>query len=273
MKKSKKQISIIIILIAAIAAVACFLFFAAKPGSTDQESTSADQSQQSAQRITLHILLPETPYQDMAKFAARYNDEENKYTIDLIETTTAEGIDPMDYDALIIPGGKHVHPSFYGAEIECTKHTFVPELDQLELDLVDLFIEDKQPILGICRGAQLINVALGGTLKQDIGMGHYKGAQRTVDTIPDTDMQKLYGDSVRSLHYHHQAVDKLADDLTVTMVDHEDGIIEGFVHNKLPIYAVQFHPEKMYVKKDPGLKENGRVFMDYFFDQCAADAT
>lgn len=234
----------------------------------EQATEETATSTQAPERQSLKILLPVSKYKDVEKFTEAYNADHNKYTIDLVLIESLDGIDPMDYDGLIIPGGKHVHPSFYGAEVECFEHKFNPELDELELELVDMFVEAGKPIMGICRGCQLVNVALGGTLKQDVGMEHYDDAVRATTTMEGTDMRRIFGETVDTVHFHHQAVNILADDLTVTMVDAEDGTIEGYVHNTLPIYSVQFHPDRMYVKDDPSIKETGRIFMDYFFDIC-----
>ena len=239
--------------------------------STTQAAEVQTTETQAPERQSLKILLPVSKYKDIEKFTAAYNADENKYTIDLVLIESLDGIDPLAYDGLIIPGGKHVHPSFYGAEVECTKHNFNPELDELELELVDMFVEAGKPIMGVCRGCQLVNVALGGTLKQDIGMEHYDDAVRETTTMEGTDMRTIFGETVDTVHFHHQAVDELAEGLTVTMVDAADGTIEGYVHDSLPIYSVQFHPDRMYVKEDPAIKETGRIFMEYFFDICQSE--
>ena len=179
----------------------------------------------------------------------------------------------MEFDALIIPGGKHVHPSFYGAEVECDKHGFDQDLDQFEIILVRMFVDARKPILGLCRGCQLVNVALGGTLKQDVGMDHYHDAARETILAEDFSLRDTFGETVKTLHYHHQAVDQLAPDLIVTMTDAEDGTIEGYMHRTLPIVAFQFHPDRMYVKDDPDIVETGRIFMDFFFDLCQSRKT
>ena len=231
-----------------------------------EQATSAAAKQE---RQTLRLLYPVSKYKYVEKFSAKYNEEDNKYTLDMVATETDEGIDPMEYDGLIIPGGKHVHPSFYGADVECAEHGFNEDLDMREINLVNQFVDAGKPILGLCRGCQLINVALGGTLKQDIGMDHYDDNIRETETIEGTDLRKRFGASFETAHYHHQAVDELAEDLIVTMVDSEDGTIEGYVHKSLPIVAYQFHPDRMYFKVNLApLQESGCAFMDYFFDIC-----
>lgn len=281
MSGKKKQITIIIILILAIAAAGYFVLHEAVPDQNSTETSSDtdnDVSVSKGERPELFILLPKTTYKDMDEFTEKYNPEDNKYTLtyqivsdeysDDPDVITSDEVDPADYDGLIIPGGKHVHPSFYGAEVECDKHGFDKPLDELEIKLVKKFVDAKKPILGLCRGSQLVNVALGGTLKQDVGMGHYNDAVRATTVRPDSVFYSKFGDNVETVHYHHQAVDELADDLTVTMVDTEDGTIEGYVHDSLPIVCYQFHPDRMYVKKNPQIVEDGLYFMDYFFDMC-----
>ena len=278
MKSVKQIIFSLIILVLAFAGAAVFTACGSDPQDADDQTTATSETSttsateetmtetQPPVRQTLKILLPVSKYKDVEKFADKYNADENKYTIDLALTETSDGIDPMDYDALIIPGGKHVHPDFYGAEIECTEHKFDPELDQLEIELVDSFVAAKKPILGICRGCQLIIVAFGGTLNQDIGMEHYHDSIRETLTMEGSDMRRLFGESFETEHFHHQAVDRLADGMRVTMIDAEDGTIEGYQHTALPICAVQFHPDRMYVQEDPGRKETARIYFDYFFD-------
>lgn len=279
MGSKKKQIILIIILILAIVAAGLFVLHETK---SDKAADVDEPSFAPNERPELSILLPKTKYDDVEDFIKKYNAEDNKYFInyqltgrdyetdpDVINPADA---DPDDYDGLIIPGGKHVHPSFYGEEDKCDRdHKFDQPLDELEFDLVDRFIEAKKPILGLCRGCQLINVALGGTLNQEIGMEHYNDAVRETTILPGTFFYNKLGDSVETVHYHHQAVDKLADGLSVTMTDTEDGTIEGYVHEELPIIAYQFHPDRMYVKDDPEIVETGLFFMDYFFNLCYAN--
>lgn len=277
-EKDMKRKQCFAITILAVAVISMALFFVSGCGSDKENDTETETkaisteaqepTTQAPERQSLKILLPVSKYKDIEKFTAAYNEDDNKYKIDLVLIESLDGVDPLDYDGLIIPGGKHVHPSFYGAEVECTKHKFNPELDELELELVDMFVEAGKPIMGVCRGCQLVNVALGGTLVQDVGMEHYDDAVRDTTIMEGTDFYRMFGESVDTVHFHHQAVDVLADNLTVTMVDTEDGTIEGYMHNTLPIYAVQFHPDRMYVKDDPAIKETGRIFMEYFFDIC-----
>lgn len=239
-----------------------------KYGSWSPMKTVSTKGKSTVKKPVLKLLLPKSEDKNVAKFVKRYNATDNPYRIKLIKTGTAKGIKPSSYDGLIIPGGKHVHPSFYHAKVKCKKHKFVKSLDRLEIALVKKFVKAKKPVLGICRGCQLINVTLGGTLKQDIGKGHYHDKSRKTLTKKGTDMRKLYGTSVKTLHYHHQAISKLAKGLKVTMVDAKDGTIEAVQHKTLPVYGIQYHPDRMYVKVSPIVRKNGKKAIEYFFDVC-----
>lgn len=269
----KKQTVIIFLLILAIIGSGLFIVKGLGIGGLSgqnaaQQTTTKPKDAGTSERIMLKLLVPESSDKNVRKLVKKYNDADNKYTLNLVYTDTSSDIDPDDYDGLIIPGGKHVHPSCYDAEVECDKHGYNQDLDHLELDLVDAFASAGKPILGLCRGCQLVNVALGGTLKQDIGMEHYHDAARDTTIKEGTDFYNMFGGNVETLHYHHQAIDRLADGLVVTMTDTEDGTIEGYVHSTLPIVGYQFHPDRMYNKKDPETVETGRIFLDYFFDIC-----
>lgn len=219
-----------------------------------------------ANKTVLKIAIPKTSNHNVQKAVKKYNrDKKEKYLIELIEIKTPN-VEPSSYDGLIIPGGTHVHPSFYGQKTLCKKHKYDLSLDKMEIALVRNFMKAKKPILGICRGAQLVNVVLGGTIKADIGKKHYKWAYRKTNTVAKTRMRKLFGKSVKTLHYHHQAVKRLGRQLKVSMKD-PDGTIEAFEHKTLPIIGVQFHPEKNYVTK--GKEAAGKKFLNYFWGICA----
>ena len=159
-------------------------------------------------------------------------------------------------DGLIITGGRDVDPASYGQRPHPA--TDEPdaanrERDALEFALVDGAIRRGLPLLGICRGAQVINVALGGTLHQHlpdvIGHTHHqKGnavfSTSAVRTVPGTRLAALIGDCSDAQCYHHQAVDRLGDGLIVSAQD-TDGVIEAV---ELPganfVLAVQWHPEE-----------------------------
>ena len=140
-------------------------------------------------------------------------------------------------DGFIISGGDDLDPSFYGEE-NIASTTTLKEIDLLDKRIVDYCVEFKKPLLGICRGMQAINVFLGGTLFQDI-----KNHKDRFHIIKGLD--PLFEDEFMVNTYHHQAIKDLAKGLKVIAIHEEDDIIEAVMHEKLPIIAIQWHPEQM----------------------------
>lgn len=154
-----------------------------------------------------------------------------------------------DCDGLLLLGGGDADPALYGQE---NRGSNPPDArrDADELELFALFRTLNRPILGICRGHQMINIALGGTLIQDLPDDrHRHDRERDADRIHAVSvthplLHDLYGDSFVSNSSHHQAVDRLGEGLSVTCIS-DDGVVEGIVHENGRIIGVQFHPERM----------------------------
>lgn len=156
-------------------------------------------------------------------------------------------------DGLIITGGSDVDPARYGQKPHPTTDQPGGERDAWEFALLDGALRRGMPVLGICRGAQVLNVALGGTLHQHlpdvIGHTHHQKGNAVfgtseVRTVPGTRLAALIGESSDAKCYHHQAVDRLGDGLIVSARD-SDGVIEAV---EMPgdsfVLAVQWHPEE-----------------------------
>lgn len=125
----------------------------------------------------------------------------------------------------------------------------VPLRDAFEIALLDAAVDSGLPVLGICRGPQLINIAAGGTLHQHLPEhaatdGPPDATPHTVTTVEGSQLRQMYGPEVAVNSLHHQAVDQLGDGYIAT-AHSPDGIIEGIEHTELPILAVQWHPELM----------------------------
>lgn len=125
----------------------------------------------------------------------------------------------------------------------------VPLRDAFEIALLDAAVSADLPVLGICRGPQLINIAAGGTLHQHLPEhaatdGPPDATPHTVITTEGSQLRQMYGPEVAVNSLHHQAVDELGDGYVAT-AHSPDGIIEGIEHTELPILAVQWHPELM----------------------------
>ena len=169
-----------------------------------------------------------------------------------------EDLDVEKFDAIIIPGGHSVTPSMYGAERDpATKDTDIDK-DKFQFAAVEKYVEAEKPILGVCRGMQLLNNVLGGTTIQDMPDGWHK-KYRYVTIAEGTWMYALLGKEAETYHYHHQCVDKLGDGLYATEWDSASGCIEAYEHKTLPIYGLQWHPDSMDETGVLVFKEFGKI--------------
>ncbi len=179
-------------------------------------------------------------------------------------------------DGLLLSGGYDVHPFLFGAEPSPKLGKIHPARDTVELALIEAAFIRKMPIFGICRGIQILNVALGGTLYQDIDSDHFstkllKHAQQSgrdvathyVQIIADNLLATiLEQEKVAVNSFHHQAVNVLAEKLKVAAKS-SDGIIEAVVHEDLPFcLAVQWHPEEMAIAGEENAKKLFSAFVE-----------
>lgn len=152
-------------------------------------------------------------------------------------------------DGLLLSGGADIDAGHFGQENQYSQDVDAVR-DGFELALCRAFVLAKKPVLGICRGHQVIAVALGGTLVQDIqaqmGFAHPSPGEHEIVTRPDTAMRRLLGERHAVNSTHHQAVDTLPGGLMVSAIS-ENGVIEAIeASDDRPIWGVQFHPERMY---------------------------
>ena len=151
-------------------------------------------------------------------------------------------------DGLVLQGGADISPLTYGEEPLKPEWAGDPMRDRYEIDLVRAFTATGKPVLGICRGAQLINVALGGTLHQDIPAhrsDEYDQHAHDVRLEPGSGLARLYGETGprRVVSIHHQAIKVLAPGLVVE-ARADDGVIEAVRGTGASyVCAVQWHPE------------------------------
>lgn len=155
-----------------------------------------------------------------------------------------------DLDGLIIGGGDDIGADLYGGEISLDVR-IDPERDLMEKRLLDTALARGLPVLGICRGAQMINVHQGGTLHSDI-YETFDGARRMRTVLPrkritiEKDSRLfavLHHDTCRVNSLHHQSVNVLGDGLTVAAHD-DDGIVQAIENAARPfLLGVQWHPE------------------------------
>ena len=158
-------------------------------------------------------------------------------------------------DGFLLTGGHDVGPSVYGAKKLPACGATSAARDAMEAIVLRNAMAQKKPVLGICRGIQFINAALGGTLWQDLPSQRptatehhqappYDAPAHRVDVIRDTPLHDLLGaDALMVNSYHHQAVRDLSPALQ-SMAVSEDGLIEAVWHPGQPfLWAVQWHPE------------------------------
>lgn len=143
-------------------------------------------------------------------------------------------------DAFVITGGTDIHPKHFNeTNDEGKSKNIEDDMDVLDKLVVEHAAKNKKPTLGICRGHQVINVFLGGSLHQDIGTAH-EDSKHIVKTMYNRYFN--FPEEMEVNSYHHQAIKDLAPGLETIAVAH-DGTNEAVIHKTLPIVAFQWHPE------------------------------
>ncbi len=164
-------------------------------------------------------------------------------------------------DALVLTGGSDVDPRRYHAFPGPNLGVVEPERDSYEIALLEAAFAHDKPVLAICRGAQLLNVMLGGTLvadlASDVGCGHpawsfpREALVHRVELVPGSLVSQAFGTTelmVNSLH--HQSVDHCAPGVKVTGTA-PDGVVEAIEIEGRAVLAVQWHPELLLTQPDP----------------------
>ncbi len=180
-------------------------------------------------------------------------------------------------DGLLLSGGDDVDPQCYGEDQIWQCGEIIPLRDQYELALTRLAMRRNLPVLGICRGVQLLNVALGGTLYQDLQSqrpdsichGQKQKSMYASHRVSVREGSRLYGiyqtEEMMVNSHHHQAVKGLGDGLVAASMA-TDGVIEAIELPDHPFcIGVQWHPERMIVRAENALQK--RLFTA-FVDAC-----
>lgn len=179
----------------------------------------------------------------------------------------------LSFDGLLLTGGGDIEPSRYGQEFNGSNPPN-PERDRTELALARAYLEAGKPVLGICRGHQILNVVLGGTMVQDLGehlnLFHRKISADRVHPVRAQEgsiLHALYGETFPVNSAHHQAVDALGEGLVVTARS-ESGVVESIELPGRPVLGVQFHPERMTCEHLRPDTVDGIAIFRWFLDQC-----
>lgn len=179
-------------------------------------------------------------------------------------------------DGILLSGGGDVDPHLFGEEPLEVTGEISPGRDAFEINITRIALAEGQPVLGVCRGIQVLNIAAGGSVCQDISsvtespLKHSQLAPRWYPThglaiLPDSRLSDVIGGvSVRVNSFHHQAVNRVAGGFIVNARS-PDGVIEGIEAEKGYAVGVQFHPEDMY--------ERDRRFLNIFRSLVEAAAS
>ena len=174
-------------------------------------------------------------------------------------------------NGLVLTGGRDWNPARYGAKNE-KNISWDDQLDEMDLRIFEAFYKRKKPILGICRGIQSLNVALGGTLYQDIHSELETAVHKAphpVKAVSGSRICELFGEEFMTNTQHHQAVKDCGMGLRATAVA-SDGVIEAVEHESLPIFGVQWHPERMIGEENFKL-ENMMPLFEHFVKLCKGE--
>lgn len=223
-----------------------------------------------------------------------------EYTVAAVEKSNMMAFPSLDAtavaycDGVVIPGGvPDVCPDNYGEEVDGAAHPN-PELDRQQLDIIDAAVKAGKPIMGICRGHQILSVYFGATLIQDLREGKVHNTVPDVETLheticlSDSKLAELYGLSPTVNTKHHQALKKIPKHFKATqfwfssqvsesekatflkraseqseLEGTDDCMIEAIEHESLPIFSIQWHPEYMIAHPSEGAVDGQKIF-DYF---------
>lgn len=180
-------------------------------------------------------------------------------------------------DALVLQGGNDVSPQTYGEQPLRPEWAGDPVRDRYEIELIRAFVDAGKPVFGICRGHQLLNVAFGGTLYQDIAeqkpgsvphinRGHYERNLHQVEIVAGTRLAGLYPGlrQARINSIHHQAIKDLAPEFTAEALCPEDGIVEAVRwRGKSFVAGVQWHPEFHATGGDASIFDDTPLLHDF----------
>lgn len=187
---------------------------------------------------------------------------------------TAEYLPDIDtsFDGLILAGGGDIDPMRFSEENNGSKNIDTAR-DEAEFALLKAYVDAGKPVLGICRGHQVINVFFGGSLYQDMPEAVFHKSNESGDNVHTVTakkgsiLEKYYDEEFAVNSSHHQAVKKVGKGLVATAL-WENKYIEASEHETLPIFSVQFHPERMAFANKREDTVDGSHIINHFIQMC-----
>ena len=228
--------------------------------------------------IGLSYAPPDNPKYDWYRKALQSAASVLDYEIEILDLSVHHALNAVD--GILFTGGPDIQPARYGKEAEVHLcETIDEERDPIEFNIADDAEKNDTPVLGICRGMQLLNVHRGGTLITDIesfgGSSHRKvdgfDARHNVRIEPGSYLRRILSEGEGEVNSaHHQAVERVGDGLSVSARAIGDGIIEALEWedptDKPFLLAIQWHPERMEFSENFA----GRIF-ETFLWECGAN--
>lgn len=174
------------------------------------------------------------------------------FEIGFLDENASEGNIPIaslqSFDALLLPGGADIDPALFHQPLKGARN-IDRTTDLRQLQTLDAFVKAGKPVLGICKGMQIINIYFGGTLIQHIrtAAAHQADEGDLIHqtwTAKNSFLYEVYGSRFITNSAHHQAVGRLGRGLHIIQ-ETTDHVPEALIHDSLPVVAVQWHPERM----------------------------
>lgn len=187
-----------------------------------------------------------------------------------------EETDFSGYDGLILPGGADIDPALFGEENHGSGK-IERDRDLRQLAILDRFVRAKKPVLGVCKGHQLLNVYFGGGICQHIpeyaahqwtGQDQAHGSRCAAGCV----LERLYGPAFPVNSAHHQAVIHPAPGFRAIQWA-EDGVLEAMVHETLPLLGLQWHPERMCLRHRRADTVDGLPVFAFFLALIAGETS
>ncbi len=204
--------------------------------------------------------------------------KDTKNYVDVLKYLGAEPVVTLhpesvySFDGLLLPGGGDICPSYFDQPVIDTRKPD-PDLDRAQLHILYQFLHTHKPILGICKGMQLINVFFGGDINQHVdsealhqwnGNDQWHGSKVSHHSLLD----KLYGSEFQINSAHHQTIGTLGQDLEIIQYS-DDHLPEALSHEFLPILGVQWHPERMSLAHQKSGTVSGTAVFRWFLNPTA----